>query len=96
MDQVFEGTPKVEIRLQGRKVTRGEVSNDWGSRLQWRISRDGKVLATPPARVETSYEHADGAPGVYEVVLEMWKYEGFRAKDHGQFVEVSNKVTYKI
>ena len=96
MDQVFEGTPKAEIRLEGRKVTRGEVSNDWGSRLQWRISRDGKVLATPPARMEKTYEHADAAPGVYEIVLEMWKYEGFRAKDHGQFVEVSNKVTYKI
>jgi len=29
-------------------------------------------------------------------VLEMWKYEGFKAKEHGQFVEVSNKVRYII
>ena len=96
MDQVFEGTPKATIKLEGRKVLRSEVTNDWGSRLQWKISRDGKVLATLPARADVSYEHADKAPGTYEVVLEMWKYEGFRAKDHGQFVEISNKVTYKI
>ena len=30
MDQKFEGTPKSEIRLEGRKVIRGGVTNDWG------------------------------------------------------------------
>ena len=53
MDQVFEGTPKAEIRLEGRKVIRGDVTNDWGSRLQWEVRRDGQVIATPPARAET-------------------------------------------
>jgi hypothetical protein len=96
MDQVFEGTPKAEIQLEGRKVTRGQVSNDWASRLQWKISRDGKVIATAPARAEISYEHADQTAGAYEVVLEMWKYETFKVKDHGKFVEISNKVTYTI
>jgi hypothetical protein len=96
MDQVFEGTPKAEIQLEGRKVTRGPVSNDWASRLQWKISRDGKVIATAPARAETSYQHADETAGAYEVVLEMWKYETFKVKDHGKFIEISNKVTYTI
>src|SRR5262245_45557433 len=97
MDQVFEGTPKAELRLEGRKVIRGEVSNDWASRLQWKISRDGKVIATAPARVNTTYEHAEETPGAYEVVLEMWKYEGFKVKsEHGKFVEISNKVNYTI
>ena len=96
MDQVFEGTPKAEIKLEGRKLTRSEVSNDWASRLQWKISRDGQVIATPPARADLSYEHAEQTAGDYEIVLEMWKYETFRAKDHGKFVEISNKVTYKI
>jgi len=96
MDQVFEGTPKAMIKLDGHKVTRAAVTNDWGSRLQWKISRDGKVVATAPARAEVSYELADKTPGTYEVVLEMWKYEGYRVKEHGQFVEISNKVTYKI
>ena len=33
MDQVFEGTPKAQIRLDGRKAIRSDVSNDWGSIL---------------------------------------------------------------
>jgi len=96
MDQVFEGTPKADIRLEGRKAIRSEVSNDWASRLQWKISRDGKVIATAPARAETAYEHPDAEAGSYEIVLEMWKYEGFKVKDHGKFVEISNKVTYQV
>jgi hypothetical protein len=97
MDQLFEGAPKAEIRLEGRKVTRTGVSNDWGTRLQWRVSRDGKVVATPLARIDLSYEHADNAPGAYEIVLEMWKYETYKAgPSHGKFVEISNKVTYSV
>jgi hypothetical protein len=96
MDQVFEGTPKAEIRLTGRKVTRTAVTNDWGSRLQWKVTHDGKVIATPPARADVSYEHAEPTPGNYEIVLEMWKYEGYRVKEHGKFVEISNKVTYSV
>ena len=96
MDQVFEGTPKAEIQLDGRKVTRGEVANDWASRLQWKVSRDGKVIATAPARAGTTYEHPEQTPGAYEIVLEMWKYEGFKVKDHGKFIEISNKVNYTV
>jgi hypothetical protein len=96
MDQVFEGTPKAEIRLEGRKVTRGEVANDWGSRLQWKVLHNGKPVATPPARAESSYEHPDSAPGTYEIVLEMWKYEGYKKGGVGQYVEISNKVSYQV
>jgi hypothetical protein len=96
MDQVFEGTPRAEIRIDGRRVTRSEVSNDWASRLQWKISRDGQVVLTAPARAGTSYDLAETTPGNYEIVLEMWKYEGFRVQQHGRFIEISNKVTYTI
>jgi len=96
MDQVFEGTPKATLRLEGRKVIRSEVSNDWASRLQWKISRNGKPVATVSARAETAYEHTDKTPGTYEVVLEIWKYEGYTVKDHGKFIEISNKVRYTI
>jgi len=30
MEQRCEGTPRAEIRLEGRRVTRSEVTNDWG------------------------------------------------------------------
>ncbi len=38
MDQRFEGTPQAEIRVEGRKLTRGDVSHDWGSQLVWEVS----------------------------------------------------------
>ena len=96
MDQKFEGTPQAELRLDGRTVIRSEVTNDWGSRLQWKVSRNGQVLGTPAARMEASYQHADQTPGAYEVILEMWKYDGYKSGCFGQYVEISNKVSYQI
>jgi len=101
MEQKFEGTPSAEIRVEGRKVIRGDVTNDWGSRLQWVISRDGQVQTTAPARAAATYEHADMTPGRYEVVLQMWKYVDYKKDAKGeftasQFVDVSNRVSYQI
>jgi len=96
MDQVFEGTPQAEIRLEGRKVIRGHVADDWATRLHWKISRDGQELSTVPARLAADYEHDDQTPGNYEIVLEMWKYEGYQSGCQGKYIEVSNKVSYQI
>jgi hypothetical protein len=101
MEQKFEGTPQSEIRLEGRRVVRGDVSNDWGSRLQWQIKRDGQVIATPLARLEPSYEHPDSTPGEYEIVLQLWKYVNYAKNAEGEFtdskfVEISNVVKYRI
>ena len=101
MDQKFEGAPRAEIRLEGRRVTRGAVTNDWGLRLQWEVRHNGKVVATPAARAEASYEHPDAAKGTYEIVLQMWKYIDYRKKPDGEFVnskfiDVSDKVRYTI
>jgi hypothetical protein len=101
MEQKFEGDPQAEIKLEGRKVTRGDVTNDWGLRLQWEIKRDDKVIATPAARADASYEHADATPGKYEIVLQMWKYVDYKKDGNGEFtnskfVEISNKVSYTI
>ena len=101
MEQKYEGSPRAEIRLEGRRVIRGEVTNDWGLRLQWEVRRNGKVIATANARADASYEHADSTPGTYEIVLQMWKYVDYRKKPTGEFinskfVDISNKVSYKI
>ncbi len=101
MEQRCEGTPRAEIRLEGRRVTRGDVTNDWGLRLQWQIRRNGQVMATPPARAALSYEHTDATPGTYEIVLQMWKYVDYRKNASGEFinsrfVDISNKVSYTI
>jgi len=101
VEQKYEGTPKAEIKLDGRKVTRSDVTNDWGLGLQWVVRRDGKVVATVNARAEPTYEHTDKTPGNYEIVLQMWQYIDYAKTPAGEFtkskfVEVSNKVTYKI
>ena len=101
MEQKFDVMPKGEIRLEGRKVTRGEVMNDWGLRLQWEVRHNGKVVATPAARAVTSYEHPDKAPGKYEIVLQSWQYINYAKNPAGEFtaskfIDVSNKVEYKV
>lgn len=101
MDQKFDVPPKAEIKLEGRRVSRSQVSGDWGLRLQWEIRRDGQVIATPAARAETSYEHPATEAGTYEVVLQMWQYVDYKKKPDGEFVnskfiDISNKVSYTI
>lgn len=101
MEQKFEGTPRAEIRLEGRRVVRTAVTHDWGLRLQWVVTRDGKVVNTPNARVSEVLDLSDAAPGSYEVVLQMWKYVNYKKTPAGEFVDskfidVSNKVTFTI
>jgi len=104
MDQVFEGTPQAEITLDGRRVTRGEVTHDWGSKLQWQVKRDDQVIATVAARSQTSYEHPDVTPGQYQIVLQLFKYVNFKKDGKGpdasytqsKFVDISETVSYSI
>jgi hypothetical protein len=102
MEQKFEGSPpRASLRLEGLRVVRSEVSNDWGLRLQWQVRRDGQVIATPLARADMSYEHHDLTPGKYEIVLQMWHYLNYAKRPDGEFtssryVDISNKVTYTI
>jgi hypothetical protein len=101
MEQKFEGTPHADVSLEGRKVTRTDVTNDWGLRLQWQVSRDGKVVGTAAARPDVTYEHADETPGKYDVVLQMWKYVNYRKNAQreyvdSKYVDVSNVVSYTI
>jgi hypothetical protein len=101
MEQKFDGTPKAEIRLSGRKVTRGEVMNDWGLMLRWVVKKDGKEVAIAPARADDSYEHPDTTPGTYTIVLQSWKYVNYAKDAKGEFtaskfVDISNPVSYTI
>ncbi|WP_020475460.1 hypothetical protein [Zavarzinella formosa] len=101
MEQKFEVVPKAELRLEGRKVVRTPVANDWGLRLQWVVTRDGKVIAMPNARLGDTLEHPDKTPGKYEVVLQMWKYVNYKKNADGEFtdskfIDISNKVAYTI
>ena len=101
MEQKFDGTPKAELRLDGRKVIRTEVMNDWGMMLRWVVKKDGKEVATVPARADESYQHPDTTPGTYTIVLQTWKYVNYAKNPQGEFtvskfVDISNAVTYTI
>ena len=101
MEQRFDGKPRAEVRLEGRRVIRSEVAHDWGSLLRWQVRKNGQVVGTAPARMECEYEFSDKSPGTYEVVLQMWKYIDYRKNPDGEFVnshfvDVSNKVSYTI
>lgn len=101
MDQRFEGTPQAELRLDGRKVQRGIVTNDWGSQLVWEVRHNGEVVALVSARAANEYEHPSQTAGQYEVVLRMFQYDGYEKDKDGnftksKFVDVSNKVSYAI
>ncbi len=97
MEQKFDATPKAELRLKGRAVTRTDVVGDWGLQLRWVVKRDGKEIATAPARADHTYEHPDTAPGTYEIVLEQFKYVNYAKNPQGEytqskFVVISNAV----
>ncbi|HEX4131445.1 MAG TPA: hypothetical protein VHZ24_15500 [Pirellulales bacterium] len=101
MEQKFDGTPHSELRVEGRKVVRTDVVNDWGLRLQWKVTRDGEVLAAPSARASDTYEPEDPVPGMYQVVLQMWKYVSYRKNAQreyidSKYVDVSNTVSFTI
>ncbi len=101
MEQKFEGSPKSDIRIEGNKLIRSEVSDDWGSLLRWVITQDGKEISMHNARPDLSYAHKIVNKGKYEVVLHMWKYVDYKKDAKGEFinskfVEVSNKITFTI
>ena len=101
MEQKYDVSPRAELKLEGRRVTRTDVVGDWGLMLRWCVYRDGKLVATAHARAVSEYEHADAMPGQYEIVLQSWKYVDYKKGTDGEFtnskfVEISNKVSYKI
>jgi hypothetical protein len=91
-----QAIPQTEITLQERTVTRGHIANDFGHRVQWKVTKNGAEAATPEARVAISYTHADTSPGMYEIVLETWQHDGFRSGGQGKYIAISNKVSYRI
>ena len=102
MEQKFDTEkPKAEIALAGRKATRSAVTNDWGLQLRWVVRRDGKPVATAPARTALSFQHEDTAPGQYEIVLQMFQYIDYKKDPAGEFatskfIDISNAVRYTV
>ena len=101
MDQKLEGKPKATLTLAERKVTRSEVTDDWGTRLQWKVIRNGKEIATVGAGLDLTFEHSETVPGKYEIVLQQFHYVNYKKDKDGKFTEskyinISEAVSYTI
>jgi len=103
VEQVFEGIPKTTLTVDGSTILREDVTDDWGSRLQWKVTFNGKTVTTATAlRTEHSYKHPATEPGKYEVILQMFKYMNFKKTGAGgeyvvsKYVDISNPVTYTL
>lgn len=101
MDQKLEGTPKATLTIAGRTITRSDITNDWGTRLQWKISRDGKEVATLAAGIDPMLEISDTTPGKYQVVLQQFHYVNYKKSPDGNFIDskyidISEPVSYAV
>ena len=56
----------------GTKIRRQSSGGDSAGGAEGDSHRGDQRLATPNARVDAAYEHADATPGIYEIVLPMW------------------------
>jgi hypothetical protein len=89
--------PLATLKLQGHTVTRSNVKDDPGFRLQYRFTRGGKEVAVIDARAHPAAEVPHKEPGTYAVVLELFHPTYKPGKQQrGQFRPVSEVLTYRV
>src|SRR5262245_19612280 len=83
--------PQATLTRDGLKISRSEVKNDPGFRLQFHFQKDGKTIAAVDARAQGVLEIPKKEPGVYTVVLELFHPVFKPGKDHkDHFKPISN------
>jgi hypothetical protein len=90
--------PLSTLKLDANRVSRTDLADDPGFRLQWHIKQaDGKSASVVDARAVAVLELPAQMPGTFSVVLELFypAYKGGPAQK-GEFKPVSNVLTYKI
>jgi len=90
--------PLSVLKLDGTKLSRTDLADDPGFRLQYHIKQaDGKSVTTLDARNQAAIDVPTQTAGTYSVVLELF-YPAFKSGgvQKGEFKPVSNVVTYKI
>ena len=90
--------PLATIKLDGAKVSRSELADDPGFRLQYHVrAAEGKTLQTAEARSAPSLELPLQTAGTFTIVLELFHpaYKGGNDQK-GAFKPVSNVLTFKV
>src|SRR5262249_55497101 len=90
--------PLATIKLEGAKVTRGDLADDPGFRLQYHVkAADGKTVMTSDARSNPAVELPVKDAGSFTIVLELFHpaYKGGTGQK-GEFKPVSNVLHYKV
>ena len=89
--------PRATLTLADGKVSRSAVTDDPGYRLQFRFEKDGKVIATPEARSDSSVSLPATEVGTYVVTLELFypAYKGGNQRK-GEYKPISETLTYKV
>lgn len=90
--------PLAAIKLADGKITRTDLDDDPGFRLQYHIKQlDGKSVSTIEARSNPSVSVPTATGGSYTIVLELFypAYKGGTSQK-GEFKEVSNVIAFKV
>ena len=90
--------PLAAIKLAGNKISRTDLDDDPGFRLQYHIKQmDGKSVTTIEARSNPNVEIPTATAGSFTIVLELFypAYKGGTSQK-GEFKPVSNVLAYKV
>jgi hypothetical protein len=90
--------PLSTVKLEGNRVSRTELADDPGFRLQFHVKQsDGKSITTTDARLSQSIDLPVQAAGAFSIALELFypAYKGGTSQK-GEFKTVSNVLYYKV
>lgn len=89
--------PEARLQLAGIKLSRSEVRDDPGFRLQYHFKKNNATVSAVEARSNPALDLPMQEAGVYSVALELFypNYKGGTAQK-GEFKPISNVLTYKV
>lgn len=89
--------PEARLQLAGTKLSRTDVRDDPGFRLQYHFKKNAATVSAVEARSNPVLDLPMQEAGIYNVVLELFypNYKGGTAQK-GEFKPISNVLTYKV
>jgi len=97
LDVKPELKPAAVLSIADGAITRTDLKDDPGFRLQYHFKKDGQEVATSEARSSLTVAPPKTDAGVYTVVLELF-YPAYKggAVQKGEYKPVSNVLTFRV